>query len=153
MGPSEVVPGIIAKRGGDKEGDDPCCFEDAADMSMGRAKCCRHHKMCTVLGIMILLAGFSCKDLSTAKAQDNEKRSCELESGTGTAATTFAALLAFLQETQTPIYIGENVDEVATPESINRMVLIERFAEIGYDLCILHVRSPVFAPASNLLNR
>ena len=109
--------------------DDPCCYGDAAGLSARRAACKVHGAMCVILKCMIVLGGFSCKDLSPCKTRSSaapgmNRKSC-LSSTTGTTGPTFLALLAYLAAHRPPIYIGENLDELADGTSDNYMELVE----------------------------
>lgn len=137
----EFTRPIIDKHSGER---DSCCFHDASELHNGMATCVKHGRKCTVEKVLCLLGGFSCKDLITLTSHAGSGRTNQLEGGAGTTAKTFGALIDFLAQAKTPIYVGDNLDEIAKPESINKMLLQERFADIGYQVGLRIYKSSDF---------
>ena len=50
----------------------------------------------------------------------------------GTSGKTFDGLIPYLEKYKVPIYIGENLTEIADMSSENSQYLVRAFADIGY---------------------
>ena len=101
--------------------------------------CDAHTPACGVLckppkGTDVLVAGFSCKDLSRKHSelamQPAEVRHSVLENKTGTSGSTFEGVCAHVAAAQPAIVILENVDELS--KSLNMVHLYETFRHLGY---------------------
>ena len=113
------------------EADLPCCFEDPSDMLRARSSCIVHGRNCRVKRCFIVFGAVSCKDISACKNAGSQRKS-ELGGGDGATVKSFQSLLAFLEHHRCPLYIGENIGELAEAGSSNNLSLQERFMEIDY---------------------
>ena len=109
-----------------------CCFADASGLGAEKAWCVAHGGQCRIPSVTICIAGFSCKDLSTCKAPQNTARKSVLNDPSCSTGRTFQSLKEYLREHQPPIYLGENLDELAETGGANHMDMIEGLAEVNY---------------------
>ena len=100
-----------------------------------------------MVGATINITGFSCKDLSSYKAQRKDSRGSALRSGGGSSGLTFGALLDHLNlpGSTVRVWLGENVDDLAKMSSDNRAYLLERMAEGGWACDIRLLEASDFA--------
>lgn len=117
-------------------GEAVCVFAEYADLANKTADCALHRCKCLVTDPskppLIHIAGFSCKDLSKLKSMKGEQRACVLSQRQGSSGTTFDALTKYLVTHEIPIYIGENVEELANVKSDNLFYFLETMREAGY---------------------
>ncbi len=107
-------------------GESECCiYGDIANLHRNPT-CLVHGKQCQVGLVNLAVAGFSCKTLSRLNA-GYAKGECRtsLRDGTGSSGETFHGLLQMLQRFEPPVYVGENVEDLALPFSDNRQALLE----------------------------
>jgi site-specific DNA-cytosine methylase len=90
----------------------------------------------------LLVAGWSCKDLSRlSKDYAQKKNSNVLEEKRGSSGQTLEGLLQYLRNDAPPVYIGENVDEIIDVFSENRLYLISAMRGAGYVTDVVKVDS------------
>lgn len=119
----------------------PCVYCDICDMTTG-AHCMVHDSRCDVPPVHMLVAGWSCKDLSRlSKDYVQKKNGNVLQEKRGSSGQTLDGLLRLLTDQPPPVYIGENVDEITDLQSENRQYLIAAFGDCGYYTDVIKVDS------------
>ena len=119
------------------DGDRPCVFEDVCQISRG-VRCVVHDRRCDLAKVHLLVAGWSCKDLSrlnvnfARKANQNVLQECR-----GTSGKTLQGLLEVLYMEGPRIYIAENVDDLADIGSENRAYFMSALRSVGYEAEII----------------
>ena len=125
---------------GSKDGR-PCVYDNICDMSVG-ASCMVHGQRCEVKAVHVLIAGWSCKDLSRLSADFIKKKNSNvLQEKRGSSGETLDGLLRFLRTDAPPVYVGENVDEIVDLQSESRQYLFKAMFEAGYVMDVAKVDS------------
>ena len=76
--------------------------------------------------VHVAVAGWSCKSLSKLNTERQKGYNAEaIRKGEGPSAKTLQGLTEVLRKLQVPIYIGENVEELADTWSDNRAAFLE----------------------------
>ena len=107
--------------------DPPCIFDDICTLSKD-PKCVVHSPQasCALACVHIAIAGWSCKTLSKLNTQYKKGLSKDaLRTGSGSSGQTLKGLCNVLKALRVPIYLGENVEELADPWSDNRIAFLE----------------------------
>lgn len=120
--------------------DSVCLFNDVRELCKNPVCVVHSDKkadggMCGIQAGHLAVAGFSCKNLSKYNVDHMKSKKSGysvLQHLTGTSGQTLRGVLDFLQRYKTPVYIGENVEDVVSLESGNAQSLLELFANIGY---------------------
>ena len=76
--------------------------------------------------VHVVVAGWSCKSLSKLNTEHQKGHNTEaLRKGEGPSAKTLQGLTQVLKKLNVPIYLGENVEDLADPWSDNRAAFLE----------------------------
>ena len=101
-------------------GSKRCIFKDVCTLCSGNAECWLHGRKCKVDRCNIFIAGFSCKDLSTANKNRSSNGSVlNDDSSPGGTATTWKGVKQFLDSHFPELLFLENVDTLAQDHTGN----------------------------------
>ena len=114
-----------------------CLFDNIIGLHLGLGDCKYHEKKCKVKeNPFLLIAGYSCKNLSTLAPCVPGDKTKVLQSGTGSSGATCLGVVKFMKAYRPKIVILENVPEMAKSEdeSGNVKWLTKSLREIGYEM-------------------
>ncbi len=124
--------------------DDTCIFKDVCHLGQQKAWCWRHGKECAVKRADWYIAGFSCKDFSSAnRNRGSHGTLLNGRTSTGGSADTFWGCLSYIASAAPYIIVLENVDTLtqdsnesgdSKTEKKNKDVIMYELAEQGYEV-------------------
>ena len=131
-------------------GSCPCMLRELNDLRKVVAPCHTHGKPCqTRIGKatnLMLIVGFSCKDLCPLKHTPDmpggKAQHQILRKGIGSSGATFKATIEILALGETPVYIGENNEEIAVLSGDDNAFIHESLNEIGFVALIKFLDAP-----------